>query len=39
MKANDLRALQVPLEERYRQAPEAASITLRAQGDAASGSA
>ena len=32
MKADDLRALQAPLKERYRQAPEAALITLRARG-------
>ena len=32
MKAGDLRALQAPLKERYRAAPEAAVVTLRAQG-------
>ena len=32
MKAEDLRSVQAPLKERYRQAPEAALITLRAQG-------
>ena len=32
MKAGDLRALQAPLKERYRETPEAAVITLRAQG-------
>jgi uncharacterized OsmC-like protein len=32
MKADDLRALQSPLKDRYRQAPEAAMITLRASG-------
>jgi uncharacterized OsmC-like protein len=32
MKADDLRAIQTPLKDRYRQAPEAALITLRAQG-------
>jgi uncharacterized OsmC-like protein len=32
MKAEDLRAVQAPLKERYREAPEAALITLRAQG-------
>lgn len=32
MKAEDLRAMQAPLKERYREAPEAALITLRAQG-------
>lgn len=32
MNADDLRALQTPLKERYRDAPEAALITLRAQG-------
>jgi uncharacterized OsmC-like protein len=30
--ADDLRAVQAPLKERYRDAPEAALITLRAQG-------
>lgn len=32
MKADDLRSLQAPLKERYRQRPDAALITLRAQG-------
>jgi uncharacterized OsmC-like protein len=32
MKSEELRELQAPLKERYRQAPEAALITLRAQG-------
>ena len=32
MKADDLRAIQTPLKERYRERPEAASITLRARG-------
>jgi len=32
MKAEDLRAVQAPLKERYREQPEAALITLRAQG-------
>jgi len=32
MNADELRALQAPLKERYRAAPEAALITLRAQG-------
>lgn len=32
MKADDLRAVQTPLKERYRQVPEAALITLRARG-------
>jgi uncharacterized OsmC-like protein len=32
MKTDDLRAIQAPLKERYKQAPEAALITLRAQG-------
>ena len=32
MKADALRAMQAPLKERYRQEPEAALITLRAQG-------
>lgn len=37
MKADDLRAVQAPLKERYRHAPEAARITLRAQGRAGEG--
>ncbi|MBK8752344.1 MAG: OsmC family protein [Candidatus Competibacteraceae bacterium] len=32
MNADDLRSVQAPLKERYRQAPEAAWVTLRAQG-------
>ncbi len=32
MKAGELRALQAPLKERYRETPDAALITLRAQG-------
>ena len=32
MNAEDLRAVQAPLKERYRATPEAARITLRAQG-------
>src|SRR6266496_6129243 len=32
MNAEDLRSMQAPLKERYREAPEAALITLRAQG-------
>jgi uncharacterized OsmC-like protein len=32
MDANELKALQAPLKERYRQTPEAAVITLRAEG-------
>jgi uncharacterized OsmC-like protein len=32
MKAEDLRAVQAPLKERYREEPEAARITLKAQG-------
>jgi uncharacterized OsmC-like protein len=32
MKTEELRALQAPLKERYRQAPEAAFITLKAEG-------
>jgi len=32
MNADDLRSVQAPLKERYREAPEAALITLRAQG-------
>ena len=32
MKADDLRAIQSPLKERYREAPGAALITLRAKG-------
>ena len=32
MNAEDLRTIQAPLKERYREAPEAALVTLRAQG-------
>jgi len=32
MNAEELRSLQAPLKERYREAPETALITLRAQG-------
>ena len=32
MNAEDLRSVQAPLKERYRESPEAAQITLRAQG-------
>ena len=32
MQADELRAIQTPLKERYRQVPEAALITLRAKG-------
>ena len=32
MKADDLRSLQSPLKERYRQKPDAAMVTLRARG-------
>ena len=32
MKADELRALQAPLKQRYRKEPEAALITLRAEG-------
>ena len=32
MNAEDLRSVQAPLKERYRETPEAAQITLRAQG-------
>lgn len=31
MKAEDLRAMQAPLKERYQTNPDAAQITLRAQ--------
>ncbi|HXM00218.1 MAG TPA: OsmC family protein [Rhizomicrobium sp.] len=37
MKADALRAIQTPLKERYRQEPEAALITLRAEGRLAEG--
>lgn len=32
MKADDLRTLQAPLKSRYRDAPEAATVTMRAEG-------
>lgn len=32
MQANELRAIQAPLKDRYRQEPQAALITLKAQG-------
>jgi uncharacterized OsmC-like protein len=32
MKAEELKSLQAPIKERYRQQPETASITLRAEG-------
>lgn len=32
MKADELRALQAPLKERYRAEPDAAVITLKAEG-------
>ena len=32
MNAEDLRSVQAPLKERYRETPEAALVTLRAQG-------
>lgn len=37
MKAEDLRALQAPLKERYREEPRAALITLKAQGQLGEG--
>ncbi len=37
MKADDLRAVQAPLKERYKAVPESALITLRAQGRAGEG--
>jgi len=37
MNAEDLRALQAPLKDRYRKEPEAALITIRAQGRLAEG--
>jgi uncharacterized OsmC-like protein len=33
MKSDELRALQAPLKERYREAPDAAVVTLRAAGE------
>jgi uncharacterized OsmC-like protein len=32
MKADDLKAIQTPLKDRYKQSPEAALVTLRARG-------
>lgn len=37
MKADDLRAMQAPLKDRYKETPEAALITLGAQGRAGEG--
>ena len=37
MKAEDLRAIQAPLKEHYRAEPEAARITLKAQGKVGEG--
>ncbi len=37
MNANDLRSVQAPLKERYRETPKAALITLRAQGSIGDG--
>ncbi len=37
MNADDLRSIQAPLKEHYRQSPEAALVTLRAQGRLADG--
>ncbi|MCO5106174.1 MAG: OsmC family protein [Burkholderiaceae bacterium] len=37
MNADDLRSIQAPLKDLYRQAPEAALVTLRAQGRLADG--
>jgi len=37
MNADDLRSVQTPLKERYRESPEAALVTLRAQGRLAEG--
>jgi uncharacterized OsmC-like protein len=37
LNADDLRSIQAPLKERYRQSPEAALVTLRAQGRLAEG--
>ena len=36
-KADELRALQAPLKEKYRESPEAALITLRVQGQIGEG--
>ncbi|MBI2799913.1 MAG: OsmC family protein [Gammaproteobacteria bacterium] len=37
MNADELKAIQAPLKERYRQAPEGALITLRAEGQVGAG--
>ena len=37
MKAEELRAVQAPLKERYRETPDAALVTLRAQGHLSEG--
>ena len=37
MNAEELRSVQAPLKERYREAPELALITLRAQGSLGEG--
>jgi uncharacterized OsmC-like protein len=37
MQTDELRALQAPLKERYREDPEAAFVTLSAEGDLAEG--
>jgi uncharacterized OsmC-like protein len=37
MKSEDLRAIQAPLKERYREEPDAARITLKAQGKVGEG--
>jgi uncharacterized OsmC-like protein len=37
MNAEDLRAIQAPIKERYKESPDAAMITLRAQGRAGEG--
>jgi uncharacterized OsmC-like protein len=37
MDATELRALQAPLKERYKESPEAAVITLRAEGELGNG--
>jgi len=33
MKADELRAMQAPLKDQYRQTPDAAVITLKAEGN------
>src|SRR6186713_1072354 len=37
MKAEELRAIQAPLKEQYRESPEKAMVTLRAKGRVAEG--